>query len=125
MYMTEHVLGVLEVRRCPHGRGVFALKDFEEGETIATVIGGKFVKYPRSDKGYALRIGDELYWDEASIDEPGYWSNFLDHSNRANCKFVEFDARLPGARLVAIRKIAKDSEMFLDYGDYHPGNPVF
>jgi hypothetical protein len=123
--VNDRVSGVLEVRDCPHGRGVFALKDFNEGETIAIVVGGKFVRHPISTKGYALRVGDELYWDEASVDEPGYWSNFLDHSGATNCSFVDFEPALPGARLVAIRKIRDGDEMFLNYRDYHPDNPVF
>lgn len=123
--MNESVPGVLLVRDCPHGRGVFALRDFVEGETIAVVVGGEFVAHPRSTKGYALRLGDEVYWDEAAGDDPGYWSNFLDHSSDANCRFVDFDPRLPGAKLVAIRKMKKDDEMFLNYRDYHPSNPVF
>lgn len=123
--MAEEIEGVLAVRGCPHGTGVFALRDFQKGETIAMVIGGEFVSSPRSTKGYALRIGDRLYWDEAPKDAPGYWSNFLDHSAEANCRFLDFDAKLPGARLVAVRRIREGDEMFLNYGDYHPSNPTF
>jgi hypothetical protein len=123
--LNDRVLGVLEVRECPHGRGVFALRDFHEGELVSMVVGGKFVAHPISTKGYALRLGNELYWDEASVEDPGYWSNFLDHAGDANCRFVDFEPRLPGAKLVATRKVKKDDEMFLNYRDYHPGNPVF
>jgi hypothetical protein len=123
--LNDRIRGVLEVRDCPHGRGVFALRDFDEGELVAMVVGGEFVAHPRSTKGYALRIGDQLYWDEASGDDSGYWSNFLDHSGSANCKFVDFELSLPGAKLVATRKMRKDDEMFLNYRDYHPSNPVF
>jgi hypothetical protein len=123
--LNEGIPGVLEVRDCPHGRGVFVLKDFRAGETVATVVGGKFVANPTSTKGYALRLGDELYWDEASFDDPGYWSNFLDHDDKANCRFVDFDPNLPGAKLVAISDVREGEEMFLNYRDYHASNPVF
>jgi len=123
--LIERIAGLLEVRDCPHGRGVFALRDFDEGEMVAVVVGGKFVARPRSTKGYALRIGDELYWDEALDDDPGYWSNFLDHSGSANCEFVDFEPTLPGAKLMATRKIGREDELFLNYRDYHPSNPIF
>jgi SET domain len=123
--LVEEIEGVLTLRECPHGRGVFALRDFREGETIAVVVGGEFAEHPKSTKGYALRLGDELYWDEASKKDPGYWSNFLDHSGGPNAKFVDFDPNLPGAKLKAIRNIRKGEEMFLNYTDYYPSNPVF
>ncbi|MDA4135523.1 MAG: SET domain-containing protein [Thaumarchaeota archaeon] len=123
--MNDRIQGVLEVRKCPHGKGVFALRDFNEGELVAMVVGGRFVAHPRSTKGYALRLGDELYWDEASVEDPGYWSNFLDHTRNANCKFVDFEPDIPGAKLVVTRKMRKGDEMFLNYRDYHPSNPVF
>ncbi len=119
------VPGVLEVRSCPHGRGVFALRDFRDGDTVSVVVGGEFTAKPRSTDGHALRIGDSLYWDEAPVDSPIYWSNFLDHREEPNCRFVDFNPSMPGARLVAVTKIRKGEEMFLDYRDYHPDNPVF
>jgi hypothetical protein len=122
---NEIVPGILEVRMCPHGRGIFALRPFHEGETVSIVAGGKVVRLPTSTKGYALRIGDDLYWDEIEAGEPSYWSNFLDHSDMANCKFLDIDVSLPSARLVATREISKGDELFLNYRDYHPGNPVF
>jgi hypothetical protein len=105
--------------------GVFALRDFEEGEVVAAVVGGEYTARPRSTKGYALRIGDELYWDEAPADSPGYWSNFLDHRGDPNCRLVGFDPNPPSARLVAVRKIKSGDEMFLNYREYHPDNPAF
>lgn len=123
--VNEKIRGILEVRNCHHGRGVFVLRDFDAGETIAVVIGGKFAASAKSTKGYALRIGDELYWDEASVDEPGYWSNFLDHDSEANCRFVDFEPRLPGAKLVATKRVRAGVEIFLNYRDYHPNNPIF
>ena len=123
--MAERVEGVLAVWTCPHGRGVFALRDFKQNETIAVAVGGEFVEHPKSTRGFALRLGDAMYWDEAPEDAPGYWSNFLDHSAEASCRFVDFDPKLPGARLVAIRDIKAGQEMFLNYRDYHQSNPVF
>jgi hypothetical protein len=123
--LNDIVPGILEVRECNHGRGVFALKNFNEGELVARVVGGEFVSHPKSKKGYALRIGDELYWDEAGMDDPGYWSNFLDHNSDANCRFVDFELSPPSARLVATRQIRMGDEIFLNYRHYHPSNPVF
>ena len=123
--MNERIPGVLEVRSCPHGRGVFAMRDFDEEETVAVVIGGEYTSRPKSTKGYALRIGEQLYWDEAPDDAPGYWSNFLDHCGDPNCRFLDFDPKLPGAKLVATRKIKSGEELLLNYGEYHPSNPTF
>jgi SET domain len=113
------------VRDCPHGRGVFALRDFDVDGVIAVVIGGDFIEQPSSTTRYALRIGDRLYWNEVPPDEPSFWSNFLDHSNDANCRFVDFDRHLPGAKLIATRWIRSGDELFLNYREYHPANPVF
>jgi len=123
--LNDNIPGVLEVRRCPHGRGVFALRDFDGGELVAAVVGGEYTAHPKSTRGHALRIGDRLYWDEAPSEAPGYWSNFLDHSGDPNCRLVDFDPRLPSAKLVATRKIKSGDEMFLNYKEYHPSNPTF
>ena len=112
------------MRECPHGRGVFALRDFLEGDVVATVVGGEYTSQPKSN-GYALRLGEDLYWDEAPREAQGFWSNFLDHSSDPNCRFQDFEPSLPGARLVATRKIKSGEEMFLDYREYHPDNPIF
>jgi hypothetical protein len=123
--LNEGIPGVLEVRSCSHGKGVFALRDFSEGEVVAVVIGGEYTSRPKSTTGHALRIGDELYWDEAPPDSAAYWSNFLDHSGDPNCRFQDFNPLLPGANLVATRQISCGDEMFLNYRDYHPSNPTF
>jgi hypothetical protein len=122
--LNERVEGLVEVRDCPHGKGVFALRDFLQGESIALVIGGDFT-HETISKGHALRIGEELYWDEAPEDAPGFWSNFLDHSSQPNCRFVDFDRSLPGATLIATRRVGKGEELFLDYAEYYPDNPTF
>jgi len=69
---NERIPGALEVRDCPHGRGVFALRDFDADGLIDIVIGGDFVEQPRSSSRYALRIGDRLYWDEVPPDGPSF-----------------------------------------------------
>jgi hypothetical protein len=123
--LSEGIEGTLEVRDCPHGRGVFALRDFDEGETVAMVVGGEFVKQPKSTNGYALRIEDNQFWDEIPAGDPAFWSNFLDHDNLANCRFVDFELDLPGARLIAVGRIEKGDELCLNYREYHKSNPVF
>ena len=84
----------MEARACPHGRGLFAIRDIPSKFVIAEFEDVPFTSNPVSppERGHALRVAKNEYWDEAPPDSPWYWSNFIDHSGTPNSKFT-FDRR--------------------------------
>jgi SET domain-containing protein len=117
---------VVEVRRCPHGRGLFARADIEKGGLIREFEGVVLTQQPTSasEGKHALRIGENEYWDGFPAASPDYWSNFIDHSDDPNVVFV-FDKERRIAWLKAAKPIKKDQEIFLRYDSYFPTNPRF
>jgi hypothetical protein len=120
--------GVLEVRSCPHGRGVFASRDFSAGDLIRSMSGVVFTTTPKSPpwKMWAMIVGRtadgrQLFWDEEDEGSAEYWSNFLDHGDEPNVRF-SIDADSETARLCAVRAIRDGEELLLDYKEYDPGN---
>lgn len=59
-----------------------------------------------------------VWWEAFSQDEEGYWSNFIDHSDSPNCDFIDFDRKIPSAKIVALREIASGEELFMNYDKY-------
>lgn len=123
--MTEDIL---EVRACPHGRGVFALRTFKEGDLIQTFDDVTTTTNPRSPpwKRWALIIGrteggKRLFWDEEPEGSSLYWSNFLDHDTNPNVRFL-IDMQQRRARLIATRSIGIGDELLMDYKEYDPDN---
>jgi hypothetical protein len=104
---------VVDIRRCAHGLGCFALRSFKKNEVIAIVSGGKLVSKPTSK--FDMPINESEWWAGFPKDHPQYWSNFLDHSTRPNCAFVDFNKHELTARLVTLQKIDCGSELFIDY----------
>jgi hypothetical protein len=84
------VRGLVEVRPCPHGRGLFASKDIARGSVIREFKDIVLISHPTSTpRGrYALQIGENEYWDGFAKGNPDYWSNFIDHSDDPNSVFV-------------------------------------
>ncbi len=126
--MIDKSEGVLEVKRCPHGRGVFSKRKFGVGELIQTAENLTITTTPKSPpwKRWALIIGKtperkRLFWDEEDERSVNYWSNFLDHSQQANVRFV-IDAKKRTGRLIATRSIDAGEELFLNYREYDPAN---
>jgi len=126
--VIERSKGVLEVKRCPHGRGVFSKRKFGVGELIQTAERLTITTTPKSPprKRWALIIGKtpegkRLFWDEEDEGSVNYWSNFLDHSRQANVRLL-IDASKRTARLIATRSIDAGDELFLNYKEYDPDN---
>ncbi|MDA4132772.1 MAG: SET domain-containing protein [Thaumarchaeota archaeon] len=115
-----------EVKPCPHGKGVFATREFHDGEAIWTFEDVVFVPRTKAplEKSYSLRVGELGYWDEYPVESPHYWSNFIDHSDDPNARF-EFDLKRKTARLRASKHVRAGEEIFINYRDYHQDNPVF
>ena len=118
--------GLVEVRPCAHGKGLFASKDIPTDMVIWRFDDVKFTANPTSPKErrHALQVGDHEYWDEAPEGSPDYWSNFIDHSRDPNARFV-FDMENKRAWFKATRPIKTDEEIFIKYDDYHKGNAIF
>jgi hypothetical protein len=122
------IAGLLQVRECPHGLGVFALRRFDEGDLIQSIGNMIVTTSPSSPpwKRWALIIGnapsgEHLFWDEEPEGSPDYWSNYLDHSVKSNVRFV-IDVSMRSARLVATESIGPGEELFLNYKEYHADN---
>jgi hypothetical protein len=120
--------GILEVKECPHGKGVFALKDFAAGDLLRRFDDILVTKSPKSPawKRWAMIIGrtedgERLFWDEEPERSDDYWSNFLDHDERPNVRF-HIDLSRRTARLVATRAICAGDELLLDYKEYDSDN---
>ena len=124
--MALAIRGLVEVKACPHGRGLFASRDIEKGSVIREFDDLVLTSVPTSTpRGkYALQIGENEYWDGFPRGSPDYWSNFIDHSIDPNAVFV-IDSDRKSARFKAKRRIKKGEELFINYRDYHRTNPVF
>jgi SET domain-containing protein len=118
--------GMVEVRPCPHGRGLFACADIEVGRVIQEFEDLAMVASPAHllEAGYAMRIGEHEYWDGFPSGSADYWSNFIDHSYNPNAVFV-FDDEKRRAWLKAVAPIQKGQEVFINYKSYFPTNPAF
>src|SRR2546422_11568984 len=84
-------MGALEVKGCPHGRGVFSKRKFGVGEVIQTAERLSITTTPRTPpwKRWALiigktRDGKRLFWDEEYARSANYWSHLLEHSPEHN-----------------------------------------
>ena len=118
--------GLVEVRPCPHGRGVFASKDIARGSVIREFRDIVLSSQPSStpEGKYALQIGENEFWDGFPRGSEDYWSNFIDHSDQPNAVFV-FDKERKRAWLKAEKRIKSGGEIFINYRDYHKTNPRF
>lgn len=124
--MALSIRGLVEVRRCPHGRGLFASRDFPKGAVIREfadlVLTSHRTSTPRGR--YALQIGENQYWDGFPRGSADYWSNFIDHSDDPNAHFT-FDKGRTKAWFRASKPIVKGDEIFIRYDRYHKTNPRF
>lgn len=108
------------IKKCPHGRGIFAKKDFNKNDIIGILVGGmpkkkEDLKFPK----YALHIPNtDLYWDDEN--STLHWSDYLDHSKNPNAliDFKNFNVKKPSAKLIALKDIKANEEIFIDYYFY-------
>lgn len=118
----------VDVRPCPHGRGVFSLREFLRRQVIQSFQDIDITTEPKSPpwKRWALIIGTtptgkHLFWDEEPRGSPLYWANFLDHGDKPNVRF-KIDMKQRTAKLVALRNIGRNEELLMNYRDCHPAN---
>lgn len=108
------------IKKCKHGHGIFAEKNFKVGQRIAFIVGGKTVTRTSKASMFALKVPrKKLWWDEIDSSCPE-WDSFLDHSSKANARivFTRFNPGKPKARLIAINPIAKNEEVTINYREY-------
>jgi hypothetical protein len=124
--MTPSTALVVEVRPCPHGMGLFATEDIARGKTIREFRDLALSSKPPTgpEARYALRIGEQEYWEAFPVGSPDYWSNFIDHNDAPNAVFI-IDREERRAWLRASMAIGKGQEIFLRYDHYFPSNPRF
>jgi len=118
--------GRVEVRPCPHGSGLFAKKDLPQGALIFSMKDLVLTPTPTSppERSFALRVGENQYWDEAPPDSPYYWSNFIDHSKHPNSRFY-FDKKKKTVTYRTTKPVKKGEEIFIKYDEYFSLNPTF
>jgi SET domain-containing protein len=118
--------GRVEVRPCLHGRGLFAKKDLAKGALIFSMKDLVLTPTPTSppERSFALRVGENQYWDDAPAESPYYWSNFIDHSKHPNSRFY-FDKKKKTVTYRTTKPVKRGHEIFLKYDDYFHSNPTF
>lgn len=89
------------------GKGVFALIDFNKGETVHIC---SVIEVPKGvGNGYVFGKGSKTY---IALDK----GSLFNHSSNENIKYY-FDKN--ELVFVALRKIKKGEELFINYGDYY------
>ena len=103
-----------------HGKGVFALVDIAEGETIIEYV-GEVISWPEAQRRHPHDPSDPNHTFYFHIDEDhvidakfgGNSSRWINHSCDANCEADEQDARV---FIKARRNIKAGEELNYDYG---------
>ena len=111
----------LQTRRSGvHGKGVFALQDLAEGETLIEYV-GDVISWPEALRRHPHDPANPHHTFYFHIDEThvidakvgGNSSRWINHSCAPNCVADAVDGRV---FIRALRAIAAGSELFYDYG---------
>jgi len=102
----------LALKDCKHGKGVFALKDINNGNEVlqfqGSVVGYEELPHPyTAENDYYLQIGDGIF-----LGPSGSIDDFVNHSCYPNTG-VLFDSGV--IKLVAVTPIPAGSEITFDY----------
>jgi hypothetical protein len=105
------ISGLRVVRSSIDGYGVFATRDFAEGEIIADVDGVLWHEKDPVDDRYSLVMGDGYFFD--MVDQ----TRWINHSCNPNCEVeVGIDPESGGwAQVVALRAVHEGEELAYDY----------
>ncbi|MEI8155511.1 MAG: SET domain-containing protein-lysine N-methyltransferase [Burkholderiales bacterium] len=103
-----------------HGKGVFALQDIGEGETIIEYV-GQIITWAEAQARHPHDPNDPNHTFYFHIDEThvidakvgGNSSRWINHSCDGNCEADEVDGRI---FIKALRDIAPGEELNYDYG---------
>jgi SET domain len=104
----------------PTGRGVFAGRAFAAGETVETcpvvLLGGKLASLPGEVKRLLFNWGVLASVPEAHCLALGYGSLY-NHDNPASLRY-EADVQALHLRFIAVRDIAADEELTVNYNAF-------
>lgn len=103
-----------------HGKGVFAVQDIAEGETIIEYV-GEVISWPDAQARHPHNPNDPNHTFYFHVDETrvidalygGNSSRWINHSCAPNCEADEQDGRI---FIKALRNIAAGEELNYDYG---------
>ena len=103
-----------------HGKGVFALQDLAEGETLIEYV-GEVISWPEALRRHPHDPSDPNHTFYFHIDEDhvidakvgGNSSRWINHSCKPNCEADEDGGRV---FIKALRNIKAGDELFYDYG---------
>lgn len=107
-------------RSAVHGKGVFALQDLAEGETLIEYL-GEVISWKEALRRHPHDPSDPNHTFYFHIDEKhvidakhgGNSSRWINHSCKPNCEADETDGRV---FIKALRNIKAGEELFYDYG---------
>lgn len=94
------------IQACKFGKGVFAARNFEEGQEVLTFQGRKITYQEACNptlEDFCVQIGEDLYIDTESI------GRYVNHSCDPSCGLKT------SVTLKAIRRIQRGEEITFDY----------
>jgi hypothetical protein len=103
-----------------HGKGVFAVQDIPEGETLIEYI-GEIITWKEAQRRHPQNPDDPNHTFYFHIDEKhvidanhgGNSSRWINHACNPNCEADEQEGRI---FIKALRNISAGEELFYDYG---------
>jgi hypothetical protein len=103
----------LEIKEGPYGRGVFATRDFAEGEAVEYC---PTLELPGDE--VVGQLGDYVFGSNENEDDVilllGY-GMLYNHSSEPNCEYIQEEPRV--IKFVTLRPVAKGEELYIDYGE--------
>jgi hypothetical protein len=112
MIVTQKEKKELQVKKAAHGKGVFARKNFKEGQTIVHVKGKLVTCYEDDNLSEEDRSNTFRFDDEYFLSPKGRLGNFFNHACEPNSKVIKKDNKL---FIIALISIAKGEEIVFDY----------
>jgi SET domain-containing protein len=103
-----------------HGKGVFALQDLPEGETLIEYV-GEIISWKEAQRRHPHDPNDPhhtfyFHIDEKTVIDAKYGGNaarWINHACRPNCEADEIDGRI---FIKSLRSLKPGEELFYDYG---------
>lgn len=114
---------MLEIRRSPvHGRGLFTTADVDAGEVLETVPLLVLDEHDTATVTGTVVGRYVVAWGEHLTAVAFGFLSLCNHADDPNAELQTADDLPigPVASLVALRPIAADEEITIDYGDDHP-----
>jgi hypothetical protein len=102
----------LVIRKTRNGRGIFAARDFDPGETLYEVTGAFVSGDEDDDVDESFQSNTFRYDADRYISPAGEIGDFQNHSCEPNAKVIKHDGRL---YVAAAQAIAHGTEVLIDY----------